>query len=80
MNSPTDAGRLIPYLNREQYGDRPLIRGPYYNSSPIDYKSEDRYGRVGDHYEVVDHKYTPSIDLRMKDYYPYGPYRSQDFV
>ncbi len=59
MNSPTDAGRLIPYLNREQYGDRPLIRGPYYNSSPIDYKSEDRYGRVGDHYEVVDHKYTP---------------------
>ncbi len=59
MNSPTDAMRLIPYLNREQYGDRPLLKGPAYNASPIEYTSEDRYGRVGDRYEVVDKKFTP---------------------
>ena len=56
MNNPTDPIRLIPYLNREQYGDRPLLFGPQFNARPIDQVSEDRYGRVGDKYEVVDRK------------------------
>ena len=70
MNSPKDAMRLIPYLNREQYGDRPLLKGPYYNSSPIDYKTEDRYGRVGDRYEVVDKKYTPIYRSSDEKFFP----------
>ncbi|MCB9081092.1 MAG: DUF2723 domain-containing protein [Lewinellaceae bacterium] len=56
MNVPSDAMRLIPYLNREQYGERALLRGPNFDASPIDVKTEDRYGRVGDRYEVVDQK------------------------
>lgn len=56
MNNPSDAMRLIPYLNREQYGERPLIRGPHFAADPIDTEREDRYGIVGDHYEVVDQK------------------------
>ena len=58
MNAPSDAMRLIPYLNREQYGERPLLRGPHYAANPIDTEKEDRYGIVGDHYEVVDQKLT----------------------
>ncbi len=58
MNAPSDAMRLIPYLNREQYGERPLLRGPHFAASPIDTEKEDRYGIVGDHYEVVDQKLT----------------------
>jgi hypothetical protein len=27
MNNPSDPARLLPYLNREQYGDRPLLFG-----------------------------------------------------
>ena len=29
-NNPEDANSLLAYLNREQYGDRPLFYGPYY--------------------------------------------------
>jgi Protein of unknown function (DUF2723) len=56
MNNPSDPMRVIPYLNREQYGERPLLYGPQFNARPVDQTSEDRYGRVGDKYEVVDHK------------------------
>jgi hypothetical protein len=31
-NNPSNAFSLISYLNREQYGDRPLIYGQYYNA------------------------------------------------
>jgi hypothetical protein len=56
MNNPNDPMRVIPYLNREQYGERPLLYGPQFNARPVDQTSEDRYGRVGDKYAVVDHK------------------------
>lgn len=36
-NSPKDAISLRSYLNREQYGDWPLLYGHYYNSSPTGY-------------------------------------------
>lgn len=39
MNDPKDVFSLISYLNREQYGDRPLVKGPLFTSSPI--KSEE---------------------------------------
>ncbi len=56
MNDPSDAMRLLPYLNREQYGERPLLRGPHFDAKPIGIKSAPRYGRVGNRYEVVDEK------------------------
>lgn len=57
MNVPSDATRLLPYLNREQYGERPLLYGPHYNARVEDVKRTDRYGLVGDRYEKVDEKY-----------------------
>lgn len=56
MNSPTDAMRLIPYLNREQYGERALLKGPHFDAKPQSIETKDRYGRVGDHYEIVNQK------------------------
>jgi len=56
MNDPSDAMRLIPYLNREQYGERALLRGPHFDGKPIQSEAKDRYGRVGDRYEIVDQK------------------------
>lgn len=58
MNAPSDAMRLIPYLNREQYGERPLLRGPSFEAEPVATEKADRYGIVDDHYEVVDTKLT----------------------
>ena len=34
MNAPKDAFSLLSYLNREQYGDRPLLYGPLYDAKP----------------------------------------------
>ncbi|MCB9295749.1 MAG: DUF2723 domain-containing protein [Lewinellaceae bacterium] len=56
MNDPRDAMRLIPYLNREQYGERALLRGPHFDAKPIQSETEDRYGEVDGHYEIVDQK------------------------
>lgn len=57
MNDPYDVMRLKPYLNREQYGDRSLLKGPIFDARPVDMKSEDRWGRVGKEYKVVDQKF-----------------------
>lgn len=65
MNAPSDAMRLIPYLNREQYGERALFRGPSFAAEAVDTKIEDRYGLVGDKYEYTDYKI--SLEYKPKD-------------
>lgn len=37
-NEPKDALSLLDYLNREQYGSRPLLYGQFYNAQVIDVK------------------------------------------
>ena len=70
MNVPSDATRLLPYLNREQYGERPLLYGPGYDAEPKDVKRTPRYGRVGDKYEIVDEKFDYVYDSRDKMLFP----------
>ena len=70
MNNPSDPTKLLPYLNREQYGDRPLLLGPSFDAQPTGMDREDRYGRVGDHYEVVDSKISYTYDPADKMLFP----------
>ena len=70
MNSPSDVMRLLPYINREQYGERALLNGPHFEAEPIATPSTDRYGRVGDRYEIVDHKIDVVYDDRDKMFFP----------
>ncbi len=56
MNNPSDALRLLPYLNREQYGERSLTKGPLFDAKPYDSKEEDRLGWNGEKYVVMDKK------------------------
>lgn len=56
MNAPTDVMRLIPYLNREQYGERPLFKGPHFEAQAVDLERTPRYGQVDGKYEIVDYK------------------------
>jgi hypothetical protein len=52
MNDPSDPMRLLPYLNREQYGERPLHARPQFRRQAHRLKIEEpRYGRDGDRYE-----------------------------
>ncbi len=70
MNVPSDAMRLLPYLNREQYGERPLLYGPHFDGSPKSINEEQRYGRVGDKYEIVDRKLSYEYDNKDKIFFP----------
>ena len=70
MNAPSDAMRLIPYLNREQYGERALLNGPHFEASPIKTEASDRYGRVGDKYEIVDQKLDVIYEDKDKMFFP----------
>ena len=42
-NNPEQLYSLLSYLNREQYGDRPLIFGQYYNAPVVDQKDKYTY-------------------------------------
>jgi membrane-bound metal-dependent hydrolase YbcI (DUF457 family) len=70
MNNPSDPIRVIPYLNREQYGERPLLFGPNFNAKPSGQEVQDRYGRVGDKYDVVDRKVDYTFDPADKIFFP----------
>ncbi|WP_207536101.1 glycosyltransferase family 117 protein [Desertivirga arenae] len=62
-NDPDNAFALLSYLNREQYGDRPLLYGEYFDSQPIENKEDGNVYRKGDtKYEVVGKKYETVFD------------------
>jgi len=70
MNTPSDPIRLIPYINREQYGERELLKGPWYGANPISTETTPRYGQVGDKYEIVDYKVSYEWDDRDLELFP----------
>lgn len=70
MNRPSDAMRLIPYLNREQYGERALLYGPDFEARPTNTELSDRYGRVDDRYDITDYKIDVEYDSREKMLFP----------
>lgn len=64
LNSPSHVFAFDSFMNREQYGDKPLLYGPYYNSTPIDIKTRKTYRPNGDgKYEsfdkILSYKYSP---------------------
>jgi hypothetical protein len=48
MNNPEQPFSLSSYINREQYGDNPLVYGQYFYAKVIDYKKGAMQYRVGD--------------------------------
>ncbi len=66
QNNPEDAFSLLGYLNREQYGDRPLFFGQYYNT-PVDTK--DPYADGAKTWVKKDGKY---VEGRKKIKYNYN--------
>lgn len=58
MNAPKDAFSLMSYLNREQYGDRPLLYGPQFTAKPVDTKVKG--------YDYFPNKETGKYELRRE--------------
>ena len=74
QNSPNNIFSLLSYLNREQYGDRPLFYGQYY-SAPYD--SNKGYSETKPVYSQIDGKYVETnrklkanYDERFTTFFP----------
>ncbi len=77
VNTPLDESNpetvfsLVSYLNREQYGDRPLFYGAYFNARPVAIeKGKKSYYREGDTYVEVDKDRKYVYDSEMKGLFP----------
>jgi hypothetical protein len=74
QNSPSNAFSLLSYLNREQYGDRPLFYGQYYNS-PLDRRQQTESGRKewrvkNGKYVVANEQVSPKYDSEFCTFFP----------
>ena len=57
QNNPDDIFALLYYLNREQYGDRPLMYGEYFDAKPEKYeKTSPVYVKRNGGYEIISYK------------------------
>ena len=74
-NNPEDAVSLLAYLNREQYGDWPIINGQYYNANIVDledgtpvYKKDKSVGK----YVITNtrKKSIPVYDSKFSGFFP----------
>ncbi len=60
---PGDAFSFLSYLNREQYGDRPLLYGQYFDSKPTDTQQKGSiYVKGKDKYEIAGQKQSYAYD------------------
>ncbi|MDE5418503.1 DUF2723 domain-containing protein [Labilibaculum sp. DW002] len=75
-NNPDDVFSLLSYLNREQYGDRPLVFGEYYNAPAVDMvetkpvyiQKKDKNGK--DKYVIASYKPKYEFDSRFNTIFP----------
>ena len=71
QNSPDNVFALLGYLNREQYGDRPLVYGQYYNT-PLEKYVDDKpyYIQKSGKYVVADMRQKPVFDSNLCTIFP----------
>ena len=70
-NNPDNVFALQSYLNREQYGDRPLIFGEYYNSPLVGYEDGSPvYIQKNGRYEIADYKTKRRFEPGSTTFFP----------
>jgi MFS family permease len=70
-NQPEQPFSLLYFLNREQYGQRPLFRGPYFNAPVIDYKDgKPKYAYENGKYKITAHNLETIHDPRFITLFP----------
>lgn len=70
-SNPDNVFALISYLNREQYGDRPLFKGHYFTAKMTKTEKGGKVWHKGkDKYEVVEEKTIPVYDSRNSGIFP----------
>jgi hypothetical protein len=71
MNNPETVFDMLPYLGREQYGQRPLVKGQYYNAPVIGTKeTRANYYKADGKYKVKDYRIEYEFDERLTTVFP----------
>lgn len=71
QNDPEDMFSLLYYLNREQYGDRPLFHGQYFNAPVIDYaEGKPSYFKENGKYNKTTFRVDYVYDKRYTTFFP----------
>ncbi|MFM7700286.1 MAG: DUF2723 domain-containing protein, partial [Bacteroidota bacterium] len=71
MNKPSDIFTLMSYINREQYGDRPLFTGPYFTAEVVDQKEGPmKYRKGQDNYVEAGRDIVPIYDPTHNTFLP----------
>jgi hypothetical protein len=71
MNNPETVSELLSYLNREQYGSNPILKGPFYNAPIIDTKeTKPTYRKVDGKYKIIERKLEYIYDKRFLTFFP----------
>jgi hypothetical protein len=70
-NNPETVFALQYYLNREQYGDRPLVKGQYFNARPESIKEgKPTYSPIDGKYKITNRKLSYNYDPRFTTFFP----------
>ncbi|MFZ0282985.1 MAG: DUF2723 domain-containing protein [Bacteroidales bacterium] len=70
-NQPENPFSLLYFLNREQYGERPLFRGPYFNAPVTDYKNgKPKYVLENGKYKISTYNLEREYDPRFITLFP----------
>ena len=70
-NNPSNPFNLLYFLNREQYGERPLFKGPYYNAPVTDYvDGKPKYALENGKYIITGHNLERVYDPRFITLFP----------
>ena len=70
-NNPSNPFNLLYFLNREQYGERPLFKGPYYNAPVTDYvDGKPKYALENGKYIITGHNLERIYDPRFVTLFP----------
>lgn len=86
MNDPENVFSLLSYLNREQYGDRPIVKGPNFtayetNNYDVDKTGDKEYRKGKDDYEFVGRKIEETItDPKHETIFPRMYSRQDDHI
>jgi len=70
-NNPDNVFALLSYLNREQYGDRPLVYGEYYNAPAVNLvETKPNYIQKNNKYVIASRKQKYEFDSRFNTLFP----------
>ncbi len=70
-NNPDNVFALLSYINRDQYGERPLFSGQYFNAQPVSTKEgKPTYSQIDGKYKITNRKLSYVYNKNFTTFFP----------